>query len=99
MKIPSSFKILNTTITVEFDDSYCNRKEVYGVYIELDDKIILCKKYAGKRLKLELIIETFYHEKTHAILSAMGEKELFRNEKFVDIFARLLRQSEKTAEY
>jgi hypothetical protein len=35
----------------------------------------------------------------YAILDAMNEKDLNNNEKFVDLFAKLLRQSDETAEF
>ena len=44
-------------------------------------------------------MDTFYHEKVHIILDTMGERELSQNEKFVDTFAKLLRQSDETANY
>ena len=45
------------------------------------------------------MLNTFYHEKVHAILRAMNEEELNENEKFVDVFAKLLRQSDETSTF
>ena len=46
----------------------------------------------------DTIMNTFYHEKVHSILSLMGH-ELNNNEEFIDLFARLLRQTDITSEY
>ena len=47
---------------------------------------------------IDSIMQAYYHEKTHWILYLMGEKELQLNEKFVDLFAHILYQSDKSAE-
>lgn len=44
----------------------------------------------------DLIQQTIYHEVIHAILDTMGESELSENDKFVQGFAILLHQFEKT---
>jgi len=41
----------------------------------------------------------FNHELVHAILHAMGETELFHNERFVEGFAQMLSQYELTRKY
>lgn len=46
----------------------------------------------------DLIEETLYHEVIHAILDSIGEHELSKNEEFVQKFALLLYQFEKTKE-
>ena len=40
--------------------------------------------------------KTFFHELVHMILDAMGQDELNRNEDFVDAFAELWYEFEKT---
>lgn len=99
MKIPKSFKLFGTTIRVSFDNDYCNSKSVYGEENYSQSKITLSTTHGVEKLSNDKIMDTFYHEKVHAILAAMHERELNDNEKFVDVFAKLLRQSDETAVY
>lgn len=93
--IPFSFKILNHTITVEYDNQYCLEAECLGQYLYLENKIVLADKYKTKngwrKHKPETIQQTFYHEMIHCILFYMGHK-LWDNEKFVEPFSGLLAQ-------
>lgn len=97
--IPKSFKLFATSIKVFFDNVFCNEKECYGYARYSESNIALADTYGIMSLSDDKIVDTFYHEKVHMILDTMGEHELSSNEKFVDIFGKLLRQSDETAEY
>lgn len=97
MKIPKSFQLFATTVDVVFDNTKLSYDSNFGECSYSNAQIILCDEYKGGNLPESTIIDTFYHEKIHMILDAMGEHELSRNEKFVEVFARLLRQSDETA--
>ena len=99
MKIPKSFKLFATTINVIFDNERMNNEGLLGLSEIMLSLISLTNKYKGKNLKDETIIDTYYHEKVHMILDAMGEFELSKNEKFVQLLASLLRQVDETSEY
>lgn len=99
MKIPKKFKLFGTTININFQDSRLSYQSSLGDCSYIDGEINLCREYKGKPLNKDAIIDTFYHEKVHVILDGMGEHELSANEKFVDVFSKLLRQSDETAEY
>lgn len=98
MNIPKKFKLFGTTINVVFDNKRMNDMSSYGVSSYSESKITLCTADAGYKLSKDKILDTFYHEKVHIILNSMQEYELSKNEKFVDIFAKLWRQSDITAE-
>lgn len=99
MKIPKTFKLFATTINVVWDDKRMDDIHAFGISEYGSSKITLCKKDGISELSEGKIQDTFYHEKVHMILNTMNENELSSNEKFVDVFAKLLRQSEETAEY
>jgi len=99
MKIPKRFKIFASTINVEFDNTRLSNEGILGDCSFNEGKITVCDYYKGIRISYSCIIDTFYHEKVHVILDAMGEHELSRNEKFVEVFARLLRQSDESVEF
>jgi hypothetical protein len=50
----------------------------------------------NKEIDGNLVEQTIYHEVVHAILESIGENELSANDKFVQNFALLLHQFEKT---
>ena len=99
MKIPKSFKLFGSTIKVEWDNMRLNDKGRYGESAYSLSKISLADTMGLEPLSEDVIMDTFYHEKVHSILSAMNERELNENEKFVDVFAKLLRQSDETSIY
>lgn len=98
-KIPKSFKLFATTWKVHWNDKKLNDRRAYGVCESFASRITLSTEQEGDKLSVDKMIDTFYHEKVHAILDTMYEYELSDNEKFVDTFAKLLRQSEETAKY
>lgn len=97
--IPKSFKLFGSEIKVEFDNKYNNRLSQYGESDYSTLKISLSETEGVKELPADRIKDCFYHEKVHMILNTMHEDELSNNEKFVDTFAKLLRQSDITAQY
>jgi len=99
MKIPKSFKLFATTIKVVFDNRRMNNDDTLGLSEIMESLISLSSEYKGKKLPDEIIKDTYYHEKVHMILDAMCEYDLSKNEKFVQLFASLLRQSDETTEY
>tara|TARA_R110000782_G_scaffold243011_1_gene329553 strand:- start:550 stop:855 length:306 start_codon:yes stop_codon:yes gene_type:complete len=98
-KIPRSFKVFDSTINIEYADVKLSYESLLGDCSYTDSKIRLCLSYKGEALNHNSILDTFYHEKIHIILDAMGEHELSKNEKFVEVFSRLLRQTDNTSEY
>lgn len=98
-RIPKSFKLFGTTWNVRVDDKHLNTVESYGQENYTTTEIILSTVSGMTELSEDRILDTYYHERTHAILDSMNERELSTNEKFVDVFSKLLRQADETAEY
>lgn len=99
MKIPKKFKLFGTTYKVLWDNQRMNDKQYYGLCDSSKSEITLSTTKGLDELSEDLIVDTWYHERTHAILDMMNEYELSENEKFVDVFSKLLRQADETAEY
>ena len=99
MKIPKRFKLFGTTINVVWDNDKCNDLNPYGLHTYSNSTITLSNTDGHIELSEDRIKDCFYHEKVHSILEAMYERDLSKNEKFVDLFAKLLRQSDDTSVY
>jgi hypothetical protein len=99
MKIPKSFKLFGTTVNIVWDNKHCNDIKAYGEYDYSLSRISLSTVDGTNELSKDRIMDTYYHEKVHALLEMMKERDLSDNEKFVDVFAKLLRQSDETSEY
>jgi 2-hydroxy-3-keto-5-methylthiopentenyl-1-phosphate phosphatase len=99
MKIPKTFKLFGTTYNIVWDNDRLNDRNEYGLCDYSRSEIILSNTIGVKKLSDDKIMDTYYHEKTHAILDMMNEGELSSNEKFVDVFSKLLRQSDETSEF
>ena len=97
--IPKSFALFASKINVIFNNRRMNDKEVYGLSDYSKCEITLSKTDGVEKLSKDRILDTFYHERTHMILDYMQEYELSKNERFVDIFSKLLRQSDITAKF
>ena len=99
MKIPKTFKLFGTTVNVVWDNGRMNDKNIYGLCDSGKNEIVLSTVDGVVELSNDTMLDTFYHEKIHCILDAMNEGELSGNEKFVEIFSKLLRQADESAKY
>jgi len=99
MKIPKKFKLFGTTINIVWNNKRLHDMEAYGLEDYSRCEITLSNKNQNGKVSKDRIVDTFYHERTHAILNAMNETDLSRDENFVDVFSKLLRQADETAKY
>ena len=99
LKIPKRYKLFGTTYNIVWDDILCNERKAYGLSDYSTTEIALSVTDGGRKLSSDRVMDTWYHEKTHSILDMMGEHELSSNEKFVDVFSKLLRQADESAEF
>ena len=97
--IPKTFNLFATEIKVVFDNQKMNDMNCYGLSDYSTSTITLANTDGTQKLSEGKLMDTFYHEKVHIILNTMNENELSKNEKFVDVFAKLLRQSDVTSKY
>ena len=98
-RIPISFKLFGSTIKVTFDNKKADHINCFGCFEYSKQEITLANKDGLDDISQDRIIETFYHERTHAILNAMNKKELSEDEGFVDVFSKLLRQADETEKH
>jgi len=96
-KIPKSFRLFGTTVNVVFNNERMNDRQNYGLSDYAKTEITLSTTQGIDELSEDRILDTFYHERTHSILDMMNERELSSNEKFVDVFSKLLRQADESA--
>lgn len=99
MQIPKVFELFGQTITVEFVDDLVEEHEAYGLAILKKNTIQLQTSNAGIKRPDTQIEQTFLHELTHYIYSAMGEAKLHDNEKHIELFSQLLHQALTTQKY
>ena len=97
MKIPKSFNLLSHEIKVNFVEQI--EGDALGECYLTESYLNLATTYRGIQSTDKNMIDSFYHEKVHLILDAMGYHKLSSNERFVETFAQLLLQSELTAKY
>jgi hypothetical protein len=98
-RIPKSFRLFGSTTNIVWDNERMNRDGKYGEFDYSKQQITLSTTIGVLSLSEDKVLDTFYHEKVHAILMAMNERDLNDNEKFVDVFAKLLRQSDETTQF
>ena len=99
MRIPKRFKLLAHTVEVKADPFLVQRHDNVGRALYQEDVILYQPACDGYSVSRETEEHSFVHELIHHMLVFMGEEELSRNEKFVDLFAGLLHQAFETMEY
>lgn len=99
IKIPKEFQLFGRTIKIEYDDRRCDDKNAYGLSEYGNQKIILSKFEGIDEIPKVKIEQTFLHELLHQILDTLCERDLSRNEQFVNNVSCLLHQALKTAKY
>lgn len=93
MRIPQSFNLFGQTITVEFRKSLYKTHKACGLWVAVENKILLqdsTKYYKITQLQIE---QTFFHELVHACLELAGYSDLSADERLVDTFASLIHQA------
>ena len=94
MKIPTELTLMGIPIKIEIDNTFVKR---YGRIASIDyiKQIITIDTSHPK----ETVEQALIHEICHMIMYIMGEEELQKNEKFIDILAHLIYQALATAKY
>ena len=100
MKIPTKIRVGKKQYSVEIVEAMLRKRDMgrvhYGTQlIELGRT----SNTTGKRYSNTQVLDTFWHEVTHAILEEMGRHSLNADEKFVTEFANRLTQVIKTAKF
>lgn len=99
IKIPKQFQLGGRTITVKSKKDLVDKFDLVGSAEYREDAIFLQKNSVSCYRTSDGIEEVYLHELTHWILQTMEERELARNEKFVNTFAVFLHQILKTSRY
>jgi hypothetical protein len=112
-RIPSAFTLFGHRYHVELQDDLFDKESCYGYTDDDLKKIVLqtprtvTKSYTlhavEKSEEMEVthavLVETFHHELTHAILDALGHEKLSRNEALVNMIGKSLLEVYLSSEY
>lgn len=95
MRIPKTFTLADNIYNVSIVDDIDNQEEGLNITGEFNDSLqyVKIKNEDGKTLNRNTMELSFYHELVHCILNNMGEQSLSLDERFVEGFARYLKQS------
>ena len=96
--IPEKFRLNGKKVMVIIDDDYCKEESCVGEADFTQKLITLASICNGKKITKSEKEKTFFHELVHMILDSMGRYKLKYDEKFVDDFALLLHEYEKSKE-
>ena len=92
MKIPKQFTIFNRTYTVEWMDSDTHLVGAAHGATSLE----LGRVIVNNEENRECTEHTYCHELVHALLWAIGQPELSRNEEFVDLLGAAIHHYHQT---
>lgn len=97
MRIPERFILLSQEIKVEFVDDLVQDHQAIGMSKFKENRIILQRPSLSYKITKDQVELTFYHELFHFFFHSIGEEDLNRNEKLVELMGNLLLQFNKTA--
>lgn len=97
--LPKSFVLFGSTYTVEIDNVANDWKESMGLFSDNMKKIKLATQLNFNKLPADSVLDTYYHELAHALVYNTGEIDYYKNEQFVEILGKLLRQYINTVKY
>lgn len=93
--IPKEFYLGGSKYTVELTSASQLGNTVAKI-IYAKNRVIISDNFNGDRCTPDYMEASFYHELVHGILETMGKTDLSSDEGFVEGFANLLHQFEKT---
>lgn len=100
MKLPIKIRVGRKQYSVEVIEAMLRKRDVARVHYDTRRiEIGRMSNTTGKRYSDTQVLDSFWHEVTHAILEEMGRHTLNNDEKFVTEFANRLTQVIKTAEF
>lgn len=99
MNIPKSFNLFGQVITVEYRNSLYRTHKATGLWIPVENKILLQCNTSYYKITKEQIEQTFIHEAVHACFELLNYKNLNEDEQLVDNFAALLHQMLTTQKF
>lgn len=98
MRIPKKFTVGGQEINVEIVERLDGNR--LGECCVARGHVAIARMFDQKNVAPPSgMLNTFFHELTHAILQTMDEQELNNNEKFVCCFASFLTEAMRSAEY
>ena len=87
MIIPTTFKLGGIEVSVVKNDALISDHGFIGLCHYTEQQIVF-----DPSVSPDIAEQSFIHELVHWILYVMGEEELRKNEKFVEVFAQFLYQ-------
>ena len=101
LKIPTTIRVGKHKYSVEVVEAMLRKRDRARVYYGDQRKIEIGRmsNVTGKAFSDTQVLDSFWHEVTHAILEEMGRHTLNSDERFVTEFANRLTQVIKTAEF
>lgn len=92
--IPVSFECMGTTFNVHRYPELTKISNCMGQTRHNENEVLVDAALTGDQLW-----HTYYHEVIHVILGSLGRQDLNQDEAFVDAFAGLLYQIQKTSDF
>jgi len=99
IELPKLFKLFGSTYNICIDNTVNDIKGTLGLFSVDDKEISLATCVGLNELPSDTILDTYYHELSHALVKNTGEEEYYKDEKFIDLLGKLLRQYVESVKY
>jgi len=100
IKLPTTIRVGKHKYSIEVVEAMLRKRDMARVhYDHRRIEIGRMSNITGKRYSDTQVLDSFWHEVTHAILEEMGRHALNADERFVTEFANRLTQVIKSAEF
>ncbi len=88
--IPKRFSLFGQSIEVRLDPAFTKEHECFGKWFPAQNLIVLQSPDSDHAD--DVILQTFWHEATHAMLDLLGYGEWSENERFVEQMGQCIYQ-------
>ena len=100
VKLPTTIRVGKHKYSIEIVEAMLRKRDMARVhYPTRRIEIGRMNNVTGKKFSDTQVLDSFWHEVTHAILEEMGRHTLNHDEKFVTEFANRLTKVIQTAEF
>lgn len=97
--VPTSFILGADTYPIILDRNKMANSDLLGLLDRVNKRIYYTDISRGCPISISEQVDTFYHERTHALLDLCGVPKLSNNEEFVNLFSNLLRQTDNSLKF
>lgn len=99
LNLPKQFQLVASTYKVNVDNQANDWNDSMGMFSDNMKEIKLATQVGYDILPSDSILDTYYHELAHALVYNTKKTDYYKDEEFIDLLGRFLRQYLESIKY